>query len=204
MAVITISRQIGAGGWALGRRVAKRLAYQYVDEVMIRDVADKIGVSPEDVRAFEKDGATKLMKFLDKVVSKEFISRIISDRYRIVDEEKYVGVATTIIKELYERGNAVIVGRGGQYILKDLPEVWRVLLVADLDTRIHTVMDTFGLSGPDAEKVIRERDRSRTNFLSFFAEKERHNDPHSYDLAINMGCVSMGKAELMIIDLVSQ
>jgi cytidylate kinase len=204
MAVITISRQIGAGGLTLGRRLAKGLRYRYVDEFMIREVADKIGVSPEDVRAFEKEGSTKLMKFLDKLVSKDFINRVTSDRYKTVDEKKYLGVVTAIIRELYEQGDVVIVGRGGQYILKDLDNVWRILLVADWDTRIKTVMDSFRLSGPDAEKYIREKDRTRTNFLSLFAERERHDDPRSYDLVINMERLSMMKAEEMIINLISQ
>lgn len=188
----------------MGRRLAKWLKYRYVDDFMIREVAEKIGVSPEDIRGFEKDGATKLMKFLDKVVSKDFISRVTSNRYKTVDEKIYVGVVTAIITELQEKGDVVIVGRGGQYILKGLDDVWRILLVAEWDTRIRTVMDTFGLSRPEAEKFVRERDRTRTNFLSFFAERECHDDPRSYDLAINMERVSMGKAEQMIIDLVSQ
>jgi cytidylate kinase len=203
MAVITISRQFGAGGLTLGRRLAKRLAYRYVDEFMIREVADKIGVSPEAIRAFEKEGSTKLMKFLDKLVSKDFINRVISDRYQTVDEKKYLGVVTAIVRELHEQGDVVIIGRGGQYILKGLDEVWRMLLVADWDSRLQMVMDSFGLPEQDAEKFIREKDRTRTNFLSLFAEKERHNDPLFYDLVINLERVSMAKAEQMIINLIA-
>jgi cytidylate kinase len=203
MAVITISRQFGAGGLTLGRRLAKRLAYRYVDEFMIREVADKIGVSPGAVRAFEKEGSTKLMKFLDKLVSKDFINRVISDRYQTVDEKKYLGVVTAIVRELQEQGDVVIIGRGGQYILKGLDDVWRILLVADWDSRLHMVMDSFGLPEQDAQKFIREKDRIRTNFLSLFAERERHDDPLVYDLVINLERVSMVKAEQMIINLIA-
>ena len=203
MAVITISRQIGAGGWTMGRNVARELGYRYVDEVMIREVADKVGVTPECISAFEKDGATKLMKFLDRIVSRDFINRLISEKYGYVDEECYVGVITAIIKELYEHGNAVIVGRAGQYILKGLENVWRILLVDDLKRRIQFVAETYKLSVADAEKTVRTRDRIRTNFLSFFADKEYHDNPCSYDLVINMENVSMKKAEDLIVHLVS-
>ena len=70
MAVITISRQIGAGGWTLGKRLSKRLGYRYVNEGMIIEVARKVGVSSGDVRAFEKEGATKLMRLIDRMVSR--------------------------------------------------------------------------------------------------------------------------------------
>ncbi|MEJ2726613.1 MAG: cytidylate kinase family protein, partial [Deltaproteobacteria bacterium] len=136
-------------------------------------------------------------------VSKDFINRVISDRYQTVDEKKYLGVVTAIVRELHEQGDVVIIGRGGQYILKGLDEVWRMLLVADWDSRLQMVMDSFGLPEQDAEKFIREKDRTRTNFLSLFAEKERHNDPLFYDLVINLERVSMAKAEQMIINLIA-
>lgn len=201
MAVITISRQIGAGGWTLGKRLAKRLGYRYVNEFIIKDVADKVGVTPEDISAFEKDGATRLMKFLDRMVSREFINRLITEKYGYVDEERYLGVVTAIVKELYEQGDAVIVGRGGQYILKGLDNVWRILLVDDVKNRIRFVMKTYKLSEAEAEKTVRSRDRIRTNFLSFFADKELHDDPQSYDLVINMENVTLEKAEDLILHL---
>ncbi|MBN2124056.1 MAG: cytidylate kinase-like family protein [Deltaproteobacteria bacterium] len=204
MAVITISRQIGAGGWTLGNRVAKRLDYRYVDEVIIKEVAEKIGVTRESVRAFEKEGATRLMRFLDKVVSWDFIERLISDKYGYVDEKRYVDVVKAIMKELYAKGNMVIVGRAGQYILKDLDNHWRVLLVDEFEHRIYFVMDTYNLTREQAEKFIRSRDQMRANFLTFFAPRESHDDPRSYDLAINMERVGMEKAEELIVGLIGQ
>ena len=201
MAVITISRQIGAGGWTLGERLAERLGYRYVDEIMIREVADKIGVTVEDISAFEKEGATKLMKFLDKMVSRDFINRLISEKYGYVDEARYVGVVTAIIKELYDQGDVVIVGRAGQYILKDHEGVWRILLVDDFKRRVRFIMENYGMSEPDAERLIKTKDRIRHNFLSFFAEKEDHDDPRSYDLAINMEHMTFEKAEEVILNL---
>jgi cytidylate kinase len=87
MAVITISRQFGAGGRTLGETLAKRLGYRFVNEDMIRDVAKKVGVSSKQVRAFEKDGGSKLLKFMDTIVSRGFIDRLVSEKYGYVDHE---------------------------------------------------------------------------------------------------------------------
>lgn len=203
MAVITISRQIGAGGWTLGERLAEKLSYRYIDEFIISEVAEKIGVTAEAISAFEKEGSTKLMKFLDKVVSKDFISRHISDKYGYVDEEKYVGVVSAIIRELYDQGNAVIVGRAGQFILKEGKDVWRFLLVDELKNRIRFITEKYRVTESDAEKLIKTRDRIRTNFLSFFADKQYHNDPRSYDLVINMEHLTMEKVEKLVLDLIA-
>lgn len=204
MAVITISRHTGAGGITLGQRLANKLGYRYVDEVMIKDIAEKIGVTREDVRSFEKDGATKLMRFLDKVVRTDFVRRESANRYGTVDEKEYVYVVRAIIKELYLQKNVVIVGRGGQFILKDLPDVWRTLLVDDVKNRVRFMMENYRLDEGKAERFIRERDRFRSNFLSFFADKSLHDDPRSYDLVINMEHVSLEKAEKLVLELIER
>ncbi len=67
MAVITISRQVGAGGVTLGQRLAKRLGYRYVDNEIIEQVAEKVRVSSDEVRGFEKSGFIGLMEFIKHI-----------------------------------------------------------------------------------------------------------------------------------------
>ena len=204
MAVLTISRQFGTGGLTLGERLSRRLGYRCVHEGMIRQVAKKVRASSQQVRAFEKAGGTKLMKFLDKMVSRDFIDRLISDKYGYVGEKDYVDVARDLIEELYEKGNAVIIGRGGQYILKDHDNTWHILLVANQENRVRFIMDNYNLRESEAEKAIRRADQIRNSFLGVFADKESHDDPLSYDLVINMNRVSMDKAEELIMGLTNQ
>lgn len=201
MAVLTISRQFGTGGLTLGKRLSKRMGYRCVDEGMIRQVAKKVKASSEQVRAFEKDGGTKLMKFLDKIVSRNFIDRLISDKYGYVGQKDYVDVTRNLIQELYEGGNAIIIGRGGQYILKGYENTWHVLLLANQEHRVRFIMDNYNLKESEAEKAIRRADQIRDSFLSVFADKESHNDPLSYDLVINMNRVNIDKAEELIVEL---
>ena len=203
MAVITISRQFGSGGWTLGEKLAKRLEYRYADEDMIREVASKIGASPVQVLAFEKAGGSKLMKFLDKIVSKGFIDRLISEKYAYVDEKGYVDVIKGIIQDLYWQGNSVIIGRGSQYILKDYQGTWHILLVQDLEIRIRFVMEKYKLNRSESERAIKTRDQTRNQFLTFFSEKDSHDDPMSYDLVLNMNRITMEKAEELVTELIS-
>lgn len=87
MAVITISRHFGAGGWTLGERLSKKLGYRYVQEDMIKEVAAKANVSSDQVRTTEQRGTSRLIKFLDKVVTASYVERLISDKYGYVDEK---------------------------------------------------------------------------------------------------------------------
>jgi cytidylate kinase len=204
MAVITISRQFGAGGITLGEKLSKRLGYRCVHEGMIRQVAKKVKASSQQVRAFEKAGGTKLMKFLDKMVSRDFIDRLLSDKYGYVGEKDYIDVVKALIHEVYEQGDALIIGRGGQYILRGLDNTWHILLIADMAHRISFMMDNYNLSESEAQKAIKRADQIRNSFLSVFSEKGSHDDPLAYDLVINMTRVSMDKAEELIVALTTQ
>ena len=203
MAVITISRQFGAGAWTLGERLSNRLGYGCVNEDVIREVAKKLKVSSEAIQSFEKEGASRLMKFIDKMISGDFIARLITDKYGYVNEKKYVDVVRLIIEELYGKGDMIIIGRGGQFILRGRKNTRHLLLVQKLESRILFMMDRYGLTRSEAEKAIRQRDQIRDSFLSFFADAEYKDDPVLYDLVINMDLVSMDRAEELVVSLVS-
>jgi cytidylate kinase len=204
MAVITISRQFGAGGLTLGERLAGRLGYRYVNEEMITEVAKRAGASPDQIKAFEDSGATRLMRFLDRVVSTDYINRLISDRYTYVDEKKYTELIRAIIQDLHRKGNVVIIGRGSQYILKGHLDVLHLLLVADIEHRIRFIMDKYALSKKASEKAVRRAEEIRARFLSFFEQRQSHDDPLSYHLVLNTGLLSMEKAEELVMHLISK
>jgi len=203
MAVITISRQFGAGGRTLGERLAKRLGYQYINEDMIREVAKKVGVSAKQVRAFEKDGGSRLTKFLDTIVSRAFIDRLVSDKHGFIDEKSYVPVVKALIQEIYEQGNAVIIGRGSQYILEGYDNTLHVLLVGDLEHRIRFMIEKYKLTEANAKRVIKRADQIRSCFLNLFSDESSHDDPLSYDLVLNINRVSMDQAEESVVSLIS-
>ncbi len=204
MAVITISRLFGAGGWTLAARLAKRLNYGCINEDMIKEAASKLNVSSGHIHHFEKDGGSKLMRFIDKLVNTSFIDRHISERYGYVNEKNYVDVIKKIITEIHDKGNMIIIGRGGQFVLKGCPDTKHILLVQNFESRIAFMMKNYDLSRTEAEKAIRQRDQIRERFLGFFTDAGHIDDPNNYDLVINMDRVSMDKAENLVVELIRE
>jgi len=203
MTVITISRQFGAGGTTLGGSLAKRLGYRYVDDELIRQVADKAGVSLDQVRTFEKRGTSKLMRLLDWVVSPDFIDRHTSNR-RQLDEKRYVDEVKAVILKLYEKGDAVIIGRGGNYTLRGYPNTVHVFLVADMKHRINFLSKKYKLTKRQAETAIKRADMIRSRFLNCFSDQASHDDPNLYTMTLNMNYVSLEKAEDLIVSLIPE
>ena len=204
MAVLTISREFGAGGRTLGERLANRLNYRYVNEEMIKEVARKANVSPEGVYAFEKSGGSKLMKFLDKLVRMDYLDRILQTDTGYLDAKRYVQLVSEIINEIYEAGNAVIIGRGGQYILQNKNQAYHVGLVAEYQFRCEFVMEKHGCSHEVAERAIQRADQERRSFLGCFMETGalHRDDPHLYHVLINTSKTGMQVAEDLVVSMV--
>ena len=204
MAVITISRQFGAGGWVLGRRLAKRLGYRYVDESMIQEVAKKGKISSGRVRVFEKSETSRLLKFLDKMIAADYVDRFISDKHGRLDEKGYVEMVRSIFNELHEKGDVIIIGRGGQYILKGYPNTYHILLVGDLESRTRLIMEEHQLTENKAKTMMKQKEQQRDQVSRLFSDHEFHDDPIHYDLVINTSRVNLKKAEELILNLVSE
>ncbi len=203
MTTITISRQFGAGGRTLGEKLAKKLGYYYADDVMVKEVAERMNVNPKEVEGFEKEGASNLMKILDKCLSGDYISRLISEKYGYVYEHKYVDSIRSIVKGLYSKGNVVILGRGGQYILQDEEDVFHILMVGDVDERARFLSKNYEIADEDAaRKTVIRADKLRDNFLNFFTDSENHDDPRVYNFALNMKRVSMDKAVDLVVSMI--
>lgn len=203
MAVVTISRQFGAGGRTFGEGLAKRLKYRYVHEDMIKEIAIKAEVSHQTIQDFERRGSTKLMKFLDKIKNTPFVPRLLSEDYEYVDEDMVVDAVRKVILELYEEGNVVIIGRGSQYVLRGYKDAWHILLVGEMKDRVRFLMDHYYLKENEAEKAVTRADEIRKRFLNFFAAEKGHDDPMNYHLCLNMSQLTMEQAESLALKLIS-
>ncbi len=203
MATITISRRFGAGGATLGARIAKRLGYRYLNDELVKEVAQQVGASVKDVASIEKRRKpSRLMSFLEKVVKVDIIER--KRKYKPVDVKEYVeGIKEVILKQ-YEQGNCVIIGRGSHYILQNKPDAIHILLVASKRFRIKFLMDNYGLREDQAERAVERADLIRADFLYYFSQRENHDDPILYTLCLNMDRLSFDEAEDLVVNLVKQ
>ncbi len=199
MAVITISRQFGAGGLTLGQLVAQRLNYTFFDQEIIQMIAEKAKVSQEFVESIEKEAGGKFLRFVNSLVPKGVVERVLSAERGYIDEEIYVDLLHKIIAKIAEADNTVILGRGGQYILKGREQVYHVLLVADKEHRIRFIENKYKLSPKQALQLVDTQDKRRINLYRKFHRVD-YDQPDHYHLVLNMGMLGVQKG----VDLVCQ
>ena len=146
MAVITISRQFGAGAITLGKMVAEKLGYTFADTEIIKMVAEMANVSTNFVETVEKEAGGKFSKLINRLVSKPLVERVLKDERGYIDEEIYLDYLVLIIAQMADEGNVVILGRGNQYILNDHPDAYHFLLINEFANRVKFMQTQYKLS----------------------------------------------------------
>jgi len=202
MAVITISRQFGAGGITLGKMVAEKFGYTFADTDIIKMVAEMANVSTHFVETVEKEAGGKFSKFISKTVSKPLVGRILKDEHGYIDEEIYLDYLVLIIAQMADDGDVVILGRGSQYILNDHPDAYHILLIDTFENRVKFMQDNYDLSHNRAVHVVKNEDKRRLNLYKKLGKSD-YDNPDLYHLVLNRGRVSLDKASELICNLLS-
>jgi cytidylate kinase len=130
-------------------------------------------------------------------------SRVSEERYRAQVASRYPSLVEEVLREFAQEGNAIIIGRGGQVILKDLPSTLHISIIAPLDIRIQRLAERMELDQKIAEKRVLQSDQERSRYLKRFHNVNWH-DPTLYDMTINTANVSENLAVKIICDAAKQ
>jgi len=180
MSVITISRQLGSLGTQIARAVANELNYEYIDKDKIGKELRDYGLSAFEAETFDE----KPPLFWD---------------YMDMQKKKFLHIIEALIHDLARKDNVVIVGRGGQVLLKDFPGVLHVRIVAPFDLRIQRIIERGGGDRRQAMESLRRSDRDSAGFMRGFFDVD-WDDPTLYDLMINTRHLSAEEAGRMITE----
>ena len=151
--------------------------------------AKSLGVCDEDIVDFSED-TYKVKGLVDKILLRKnpiAISYALKNNVQIrkvLDEEACLSAIQMVINSLASRGQTVIVGRGGQAILKDKVGVLHVRIVAPIAVRIKRIMKNTGLSKEDALRLIEDNDKAQAEYLRRFYNIN-WEDPAIYDMVLN-------------------
>lgn len=161
--IITISRQYGSGGKIIGEKLAEELGIVCYDKVFLENITKKLGVSS----AFFQDD-NRGENGLYEVGSHGPLSKVAS----LSVNNKVFESAAKLIREIAAKESAVIVGRCGDYVLKDEENVLSLFIYADKKERLQRGIELYHLDPKDAEETIRRFDRKRANFYEFYTDRK--------------------------------
>lgn len=207
MPIVTIRGTLGSGAPEIGKKVAKKLKIDYVDREIIADVAKQLDWSKQGVENKEMPPGTLGGRILEALSRTYPIGVGYAGAYipaweiPLNDANYFVGLES-VIKELAKSQSMVIRGRGSQFILKDYPGAFHILVVAPEEIRLKRVMAGMKLDEEQAKKEIDRFDSSRREFTRrYFSAELEH--PLDYDLVLNTNHLSFENAALITVKAVS-
>ena len=193
--VITIARQYGSGGRAIGKMLADSLNIKFYDKELINLAAKESGVSPEIFEQYDEKATNSLLYALSiGAASSTMLDYGISPQIPIND--KLFLLQHDIIRKISAEP-CVIVGRCADHVLSERKDCVKIFIYADMEKRMEYAVDVHNVEKEKAKKVIKNVDKSRKNYYEYYSDK-KWGDPENYDLCINSGTVGVDKCAELI------
>ncbi len=185
--IITISREFGSGGRELGRRLSEELGFAYYDQEIITEIAKKTQLAEGYVQNIME--SKPIFSYPIHIgVSFQAANVVMNQQWQAIFREQ-----CSLLKELAEKSNCVIVGRCGDYILADY-HPYRIFVYSDLDHK----MIRCRMKGKPGEKMtdkelkrsIANIDKGRREYYNFMT-MQTFGEKSNYDLCINTANISI-------------
>jgi cytidylate kinase len=184
--VITVSMEPGSGGSLVAQAVADRLRFDYFHRDIIQGIAKSAKIRASVIDTIEKERLTGIDDFIASLYKSQYLYPGI-----------YMEHLLKVVNMIANHGNAVIVGRGANFILPP-DERFSVRVVAPLEIRIQNVVRAYKVPAEKARKRVIGRESRRSAFIrkSYNADIA---DPQNYDLTINTGGIRIESAVEAVI-----
>ena len=163
--IITISRMFGSGGSDVAARVARTLGWSLLDNAVVDEVAERLGVSRAEVSSLEERVPSLAERIATSLAmsTPEFVVPVSDAPMTETAEVRIVDATRRVMEQATEQGNAVLVGRGAQALLADRPDALHVFCYAPRKFLVEYAIAHRGIdpanAGHEVDKVNRQREQ---------------------------------------------
>ena len=187
--VITVSMEPGSGGSIIAEKVAQQLGFDWFHRDIVEKIAKTAKIRGAVVNTLERERLSGI---------KDFISSLIEDQY--IHPDTYHRHLLVVISTIAKHGNAVIVGRGANFILP-AEDIFSVRVICPLQKRIREVALAYKVTTEEAKRRVIQRESKRKAFVARTFNADIANPIH-YDLTINTGKIGIDAAVESVVGAV--
>ncbi|MDH5490794.1 MAG: cytidylate kinase-like family protein [Myxococcales bacterium] len=184
--LLTISRQYGSQGAAIGRSVADALGLSFWDRELVHAIAVNSGISEQLVASLDEHRRSKLEDFIDEILMGHQAT-----------ERHYIAQLHRVLRTIGSHGGALIVGRGAHFALDDRAHL-SVRVIAPEASRISRIASQAGLPEGVVLPKVREVEKERQAFVRTYFGRDVE-DANEYDLVLNSARLGLELAAEIII-----
>ena len=183
--IITIGREYGSGGHAIGEMLAEKLGIGFYDAEIIQHLSEKKGIKEETLSKYDEKPSPVLMNRSVRGYSTSL-------------EEAVAEMQFKMIRKIAASGESfVLIGRCGETVLSKYDCLIRLFVLGDMDSRIARIMKRKRVSRKEAQKMIKTTDKRRKAYHNYYSDG-KWGDSRTYDLTINSSRLGVeGTAEFL-------
>lgn len=180
MKIITIGREFGSGGREIGKRLADELGFAYYDREVVEEIAKRTELDESHVENLLDRGFSMNFHY-------NFHATFAHTTPLAYEATNLLSEQHTVIRQIAERGDCVIVGRGADAILEDMNPL-KLFVYADMDSKIKRCQNRAEegekLTDKEMQKKIKQIDKRRAITHDIVSDYP-WGDRRSYHLCIN-------------------
>ena len=201
--VIAISRQFGSGGAEAGHALAAKLGIRYADRDILEQAARMLGREQRELEGLEERVASLWGRAAGILSIGAPEGPYVMPALLPAGEDDLFLVESQIIREIAAREDAVVVGRGAFWLLREHPGLFSVFLHAPEPWRVARIAARRNLPDDQARTLVREVDQQRGRFIQSL-KPGPHSDARCYHLCLDTSVVGIDAAVDLIAALVSR
>ncbi len=197
--IITVSRELGAGGSEVARQVAETLGWRVVDNELVDQIAIRTGLSPAEVRDREERAPgflERLIRMLTKAAPEMLTPA--AERVPELEEAKLVKITEAVVEEIAREGRVVLVGRAAPAVLSRDRDAIHLKIVAPKAARVEAVMKRLGVKRDEATGEVELSDANRKRYHEQYYERD-WNDASQYHLVLNTSALGIEQTVATIV-----
>lgn len=189
--IITISREFGSGGRAIGRIIAEQLGIPFYDKELLTVAAEKSNIHIDVAKDADETAKTGFANAITGALGQDGLG--VNDRLFVQQ--------SNLIKEIAETTGGVIVGRCADYILRDRDDVLKVFIHGDMENKIKRIMITEKVDEEEAKKLIEKTDKTRQAYYNHYSDT-KWGAIDAFDISINsqIGIIQTAKVILTYLE----
>jgi cytidylate kinase len=197
VAVVTVSRQYGAGGRRVAPAIAQALGFTFVDREIAEEAARRIGVDPKVAEARD-ERAPAIVEEIGLALAAATPGFGLTGLPEL-DDRTLAEATRRVILSLADAGGYVILGRGSQAILVERTDACHLSLVGELRDRAQRVARWQEVDTKEAAARCERVDAERANYVRRFYGRDIR-DPLLYDAILNTSRISLDLASDIAVE----
>ncbi|MDR2848552.1 MAG: cytidylate kinase-like family protein [Bacteroidales bacterium] len=199
--IITIGRQFGSGGRAIGQQLAKELAIAYYDKELLAEAAKESGISNEFFEKADEQTTNRLAY----IFSMGFPNMgFYTPHSEILSPESLFLFQSEAIQKIADKGDScVLVGRCADYVLRDHPDMLSFFIHNKPENRIQTIVERQRISEETALELMKKTDKSRAAYYKYYTDKE-WGMSSSYHFSIDVSLLGLEETVELIKTIVAK